>query len=311
MRAVLAGFLFLAGCAAPRDPFAYEPPEKTPYDHRPVLKEQYLRAHRAAWNVSVGGFAEERLGGPAASTTTCCEATRNVTSGWYAGQADARRFTERISDASEEVFRRLKKDIEAHPVVDWYVSDSYTPSELVEVPEQDGRVVRCYRDATRSKLHEVRQVRDGKNHGKVESYDANGVLHEVSTWVDGVREGEATVYSDTGMVVSKSVYRQGKVHGRERWFEETGELKMYQEYVDGVADGLQLTWKEDGTLSQFQRWNSGQRHGRCLYYLFDGAHVDVYDAGQKVRSESRIPLDRLPEDDRPSTYDRVRKSFSR
>lgn len=309
MRAVLAGFLLLAACAPAA--LGYEPPEKTPYDHRPLLKEQYLRAHRAAWNASVAGFAEGRLGGPAASATTCCEATQNVTSGWYAGQADARRFTERISDASEEVFRRLKKDIEAHPVVDWYVSNSYTPSELVEVPEQDGRVVRCYRDATRSKLHEVRQVRDGKNHGKVERYDANGVLHGVSTWVDGVREGEATVYSDTGALISKSTYRQDKVHGRELWFEETGELKGYQERVDGVAHGLQLTWKEDGTLSQFQLWNTGQLHGRCLYYLFDGAQVDVYDAGRKVRSESRIPLDRLPEGERPSAFDRLRKSFSR
>jgi hypothetical protein len=301
MKRLLATICFLSACSGPGGPsIAYEPPSTTPYDARPLLKEQYLKAHRAAWNRQVSEVTEEWLekrlqgneAGSSGSHLTCCEATRNVTRGWYRGLDDGNRFVARIavkSDRPKEIleqFRRLKKDIEDHPVRDWFVLDAYTPADLVEVPEQDGALIRVYRDATRTKLHEVRRVRDGKNHGKCESYDANGVLHSVSTWVDGIQNGEEITVSDSGDVVGYAVY-----HGDQR-------------------DGLEIWWDEEGKPTRCFRWKGGKEQGRCLVYQGQDVRVDVYDAGVKIDSGT-FPVATLPEDERPSTLDRLKRQIRR
>ena len=300
MRRLLAGIWLLSACAGPAGgTFGYEPPPTTPYEHLPLLKEQYLRAHRAAWNRQVSEITEEwleqKLKGeePASigSVVTCCEATPNVTRGWYRGVDAGNQFISRIAAPAErpaavlEQFRRVKKDIEDHPVTDWYISDAYTPSLLVEVPEQGGAVIRTYRDATRKTLYQVRQVRDGRNHGRCETYDVNGALREVETWVDGVREGLAISHSDSGEVVGWTTYRNDK------------------------RQGIGVDFNDNAPIS-LTRWESDRQHGRCLTYQPDGASVAFYEAGERKRA-SNVALSDLPEEERPSTLLRLREKIGR
>lgn len=328
MKLIIAGICLLSACGSPTlaDPLGYTPPARTPYDAKPKLKAQYLRAHRAGWNSEVSTVSDESLekvlrgeseilGG---AYNTCCEATPNVTRGFFEGASDARRFLARISvktDHPEEILKkvqRLKKEALAHPIEDWFVADSYRPTDLVEVSEQGGSVIRTYRDATRTQVHEIRQVKDGQNHGRRESYDVNGALRTVSQWVDGIREGEEISYSDTGDVWGRSTYRHDKRHGPEVYFGDDGLLKDYFEYEEGFRQGRQVDWGPDGKLTQFFRWKFNQKDGRCLSYAPEGARVELFEAGEQVGSTSDpVPVDQLPEEERPATLNRLREQFRR
>jgi hypothetical protein len=300
MHRLLAGICLLSACAGPRgESFGFDPPQTTPYDHLPALREQYLKAYRAAWNRQVSEVTEEwlelKLKGEDPPSTgsfvTCCEATPNVTTGWYRGMDAGARFIARIAVQVErpaevlEKFRRLKKDIDEHPVTDWYISDAYTPSLLVEVPEQEGTVIRSYRDSTRTKLYQVRQVRNGKNHGRCETYDVNGALRGVETWVDDAREGLEIHYSDTGEVSGWTTYHRDQRQGPSVFFDDAGPMS-------------------------FQRWEADRLDGRCLTYREGGAQVAVYEAGERTR-DAFVPASDLPEEERPSTLNRLREAYRR
>jgi len=324
---LLAGLCLLSACAAPTpDPYTYSPPEQTPYDGKPLLKAQYLKAHRAAWDNQLSQVSlenlEKVLRGEGSSIVgvhqTCCEATPNVTRGWYRGQQDGARYLERLAektDRADEVLanvRRLKAEIEEKPVADWYIADGYRPDDLVVVEEPGGAMVKVYRDATKTKLYEVRQVKDGKRHGRCEEYDVNGALRMVSTWVDGLREGDSLRYLDSGELSSRTRYHRDKPEGRELLFGEDGWLTLYAENEAGLRQGRQVSWNEAGRPVQLLRWKAGARDGRCITYLEDSARVEVYKDGGKVGDSSdAIDPDTLPDDEKPATLNRLREKYRR
>ncbi|RPH36861.1 MAG: hypothetical protein EHM91_15610 [Planctomycetota bacterium] len=326
MRRLLAAIWLLSACSGPPgETVGYEPPATTPYGHRPLLQAQYLKAHRAAWNRQVSEVTDEwlekRLQGEEAgsngSWAGCCEATPNVTRGWYRGMDDGNRFIARIAVKSDrpgeilEKVRRLRKEIADHPVNDWYLADSYIPDDLVEVPDPGGSVIRVYRDATRTKIHEVRQVRDGKNHGRCESYDVNGSLREVSRWVDGIQEGEEIRYSDTGLVHGRVTYRAGKREGPEVWFHDDGFLAHYQELQAGLEHGRQIDWDESGNPVRLFRWSSGKKSGRCLSFTSQGVQIEIFEAGKRVGEAPGVSPNDLPPDERPDELRRLRERYRR
>jgi hypothetical protein len=326
-RLLLISLFLLSACASPAaNPYAYTPPEKTPYDGKPLLKEQYLKAHRAAWDNQLSQVSlenlEKVLRGEGASIVgvyqTCCEATPNVTRGWYRGQQDGSRYLETLAektDRADEVLanvRRLKSEIEARPVADWYVADVYRTDDLVAVEEQGGTVVKVYRDAAKTKLVEVRQMEGGKRHGRCEEYDVNGALREVSNWADGLREGESLYYLDSGDLCSRTQYHRDKLQGRLLHYGEDGQLDRYEEYQSGLLQGRQLSWGVEGRLIHCSRWKAGALDGRCVTYLEDSTRVEVYKDGEKVGDSSdSIALDTLPDDERPATLNRLREQFRR
>ena len=326
-RLLLIGLCLLSSCASPAaDPYAYTPPENTPYDGKPLLKEQYLKAHRAAWDNQLSTVSletlEKALRGEGVAVVgvfqTCCEATTNVTRGWYRGQQDGARYLECLAektDRADEVLsnvRRLKSEIEARPVADWYVADGYRPDDLVVVEEQGGALVKVYRDATKAKLYEVRRMKDGRRHGRCEGYDVNGALREVSTWADGLREGESLYYLDSGEVSSRTHYHRDMLEGPLLHYGDDGQLDRYEEYRSGLLQGRQLDWGAEGRLIHCSRWKAGARDGRCVTYLEDRARVEVYKDGEKVGDSSdAIAPDALPEDERPATLNRLREQFRR
>jgi len=319
----------LAACSAPpssREEWAYAPPAVTPYEGKPRLREQYLKAHHAGWNFVVESVPgedfrkvlegeSESMGG---SSTTCCEATRNVTRGWYRGAEDGREFLRRLSKSQERPsavlarFFRLKADILDHPVEDWYILNGHAPDKLVDVEEQGGAVIRTYRDSTRTLLYSVRQVTGGNTHGRREEYDANGVLSEVSTWVEGVREGLTTIYDDNGAVDGREFYHLGKLEGRGVWFDDDGRMKMFVEYSEGQFHGRLIEWDAEGRLTRFSRFENGKVHGRSLYYSVGKAWVTEYDHGdEKVKSGDPLSVSELPTDEQPETLNRLREEIRR
>lgn len=327
MRRLLIAFCLASGCASPApDPYAYTPPERTPYDGKPLLQEQYLKAHRAAWDNQLSQVSletlEKALRGEGAAVVgvhqTCCEATPNVTRGWYRGQEDGSRYLQSLAaktDRADEILanvRRLKSEIEARPVADWYVADGYRPDDLVEVEEPGGVVVKVYRDATKTKLHEVRQMKGGKRHGRCEEVDVNGALRTVSVWVDGLREGESLHYLDSGEVSARTQYHRDQREGWDLSYAEDGQLGTYAEYESGRLHGRQVSWDPAGRPVQLLRWKAGLRDGRCVTYLEDAARVEVYKTGEKVGDSSgSIAPDALPDDERPATLNRLREQFRR
>jgi hypothetical protein len=324
---LLIGLCLLAACASPApDPYAYTSPERTPYDSKPLLKEQYLKAHRAAWDNQLSQVSletlEKALRGEGVAVIgvhqTCCEATPNVTRGWYRGQQDGSLYLQSLAEKTDRAgevlanVRRLKSEIEAHPVADWYVADSHRPGDLVKVEEQGGAVVKVYRDASKTKLFEVRQMKGAARHGRCEEYDVNGALRTVSTWVDGVREGESLEYLDSGELCSRTQYRGDKPEGRELWYGEDGLLNYYGENEAGRLQGLQVRWNEAGRPEQVVHWKAGARDGRCVTYLEDTARVELYKDGEKVGDSSDpIAPDALPHDEKPATLNRLREQFRR
>ena len=104
--------------------FVYRPPTTTPYDNDPIRRGQYLKAYHAGWNSGASG-----------NHATCCEATKAVTEGYYAGQTaadelitgyllngDPSKIEERIR-LIEERTRFMKEQLQAQPVKDWYIPD--------------------------------------------------------------------------------------------------------------------------------------------------------------------------------------------
>ncbi len=326
MLRLLVGLCLLSACATARDPYTYTPPEKTPYDGKPLLKEQYLKAHRAAWDNQVSKVSLERLeqalrgdgGSLVGIHETCCEATPNVTRGWYRGQEDGRGFLAQIAERSDRIdevlagVRKLQAEIEARPVADWYIADGYRPDDLVEVEEQGGAVVRVYRDAAKTKLYEVRQMKDGLRQGRCEEYDVNGSLRGQSLWVAGIQEGERVHYMDSGEISSRAQYHLGKLQGRELQYGDDGLLNSYREYDAGFLHGRQVEWHPGGRLLQAYRWKAGFKDGRCITYQESEARVEVYAAGEKVGdSVDSINPDTLPDDERPATLYRLREQYRR
>ncbi len=239
-RGCLATLMLLAlgswGCSIARNPLvAYTPPAVTTYHNKPRLEQQYLRAHMAGWRDAVLATSPSDLrsmaGGAFVSYgKTCCEATQNVTAGWYRGQQDAQDFLTMLaarlpSDATIiPAYRALCRELEDAPPQDWYVPDGYDPSRTVTevAAEGDVRVETTYRDETKGTLLRIDRYRGGVLDGDREQYDANGELSCVTPYKDGRIDGVQRYYSDTGDLVVEVTYVHGEEQGTRRFDNERG-----------------------------------------------------------------------------------------
>ena len=236
VRCLLIVFLAVAGCSAVQNPaVAYTPPASTPYARKPLLEQQYLRAHKAGWTSVVLAFSpadlKKAIGGNywSSSDTTCCEATQNVTRGWYQGEDDAEQFlhalaTEVAYDPSiVPAYAALHKALQKSPPVQWYVADLYDPKKLTNVVEDDGalRIEKTYRDETKRTLFKVERYRAEVLDGDEEEYDANGELSTVTPYKNGQVDGLQRGYSDTGALSGTVPYVQGMKQGAGLWYNES------------------------------------------------------------------------------------------
>jgi hypothetical protein len=333
--AVLWTFIALvaavAGCSAtPHPAVVYTPPASTPYHHKPRLEQQYLKAHKAGWRNVVLNTPVKSLQRTIARegfsiwSTTCCEATRNVTAGWYRGQEDARRFLDELAvrGATDPTvisgYKALQLRLEDAPVTDWFVGDYYTPAKLTKELARDGkmRIERTYRDATKQTLFHVARYSGEVLDGNTEDYDANGELSTITPYRMGVIDGVQRGYSDTGALVGEVLWRQGQKQGAAVHYSESGDLLSYVEWLDNEQDGKEILFYEDGRCYRYFGWKNGQKHGLCVNYNIEGQETGrdsaEYRAGVETRKIAPLtPTSALPEEYRPAALQDFRQSHRR
>lgn len=110
---VLSSFQFHHSLLDDVGPLPYQPPLTTPFDFDKIQRAQYLKAHRAGWELVIVNNA----------FSTCCFAAPAVDQGFFDGQGVALQLTDRYSGIPVFDSRRelTRKEIEAHPVENWYV----------------------------------------------------------------------------------------------------------------------------------------------------------------------------------------------
>ncbi len=290
------------GAESAPPPLAYELPLSTAYIHDPELRQQYLKAHKAGWEFAVGSTSAKDLASSIAFegisgrlvSSTCCEATQNVTLGWQKGVEDGNTFVASMiwqgkGDSSiVPRYKELLKQIEKEPVKDSYVFDGSNSKETVKEVKREGDITieTTYQDKTKSKLYEVQRYKNGTLHGFTELYDGNGRLQKKTPYKEGVIDGVQVRFSDTGAVIGKTPFRVGQEHGVERWYAEDGTLTAYREWEDGRQHGRDIEWHPDDypsgvRLYRFQRWKNGKKHGLCVYYGYRGKKVSGQSGAYK------------------------------
>ncbi len=316
--------------AEAREVVSYQAPRKTPYDRKPHLKAQYLKAHKASWINVVLLFSRDDLAQAIEDEdpvicpggTTCCEATRNVTQGWYRGQDDAELFLERLAKLGKKDttivsrYVKLLREIERNPIGEWYVFDGYDPKKTVKEIEDRGRtrIVITYRDWTKTKLLEVKRYEGRLLHGISEQYDANGELSTITPHKRGLVDGVVVELSDTGAILGRIPHVRGKRHGVELWYNEEGEMTTYSEWSGGERNGRQIRF-EDGEMYRFFKWKNGKQHGLCVYYQGDEEEISKgseYRNGREIRKLAALtPLSALPAEYRMLALRRFREEHRR
>ena len=321
-----------SGSKAGEAPLAYGPPTSTPYARKPHLEEQYIKAHEAAWQFVVTRVSADKLArciaqdGASAGriSMTCCEATRNVTLGWYKGLDDGTEFIRSLIQRGRRdpsvvpQYKALLERIARAPVKDWYVFDGYDPRQIVkEVKgEADVKVEISYRDATKSKLLEVLRYKNGKLDGLAEQYDGNGELQMKTPYKEGVIHGVQVHFSDSGVILGRTPFRLGKKHGIETWYNEGGELTAYREWQDGRQHGRDIEWNDNRGPYRFQRWKNGKKHGLCVYYQSHGRELaggcgEYEDGKMTTKLKPLTSVEMLPSEYQRAALKRFRQEHPR
>ncbi len=312
---------------------AYSAPKATPYRAKPRLEEQYLKAHKAAWQFVILSYSVEKLEEAikdelsliwASHHRTCCEATRNVTLGWYQGQDGAGQFLKALAIAGKsdptivEKYRILLKDLKKNPVKNWYVLDGYNPKKLVTETERAGetRIERTYRDKKKKTLVCIKKYRGDVLEGNSEQYDANGALWKITPYKNGLIDGTELSFSDSGVILGKEPYVQGKKHGVELWYGETGELTIYMEWVNGEQHGKEIVFQGDADFYRYFNWKHGKKDGLCIYYTNNGELTArsgaEYKNGVEVRKIAPLtPTSKLPKEYQPAALVQFRMEHRR
>ncbi len=102
---------------------------------------------------------------------------------------------------------------------------------------------------------------DGRRHGTLRRWFADGQLAFSSVYVDGRREGETQSWWQNGHRRSQSFYVDDQPHGAALSWYRSGEKSKRYNYVAGQPVGLQQGWRKNGKLYTNFEYRNGRAYG--------------------------------------------------
>ena len=107
----------------------------------------------------------------------------------------------------------------------------------------------------------IEQFYEGRRHGFVRRWFADGSLAYQSSYKHGLRHGTAQSWWSNGGRRSHTEYKNDQAHGVAlRWY-KTGELYKRENYVAGRPEGLQQAWRRNGKLFSNFEYRNGRAYG--------------------------------------------------
>ncbi|MEM6645488.1 MAG: toxin-antitoxin system YwqK family antitoxin [Bacteroidota bacterium] len=109
--------------------------------------------------------------------------------------------------------------------------------------------------------HERARYRDGRRHGTVKTWWADGTLSYHARYADGRRHGTVKTWWADGTLRSEARYVKGVPHGIQRqWYRSGARFKELRLDM-GRESGMQRAWRENGTLYANYEARSGRVFG--------------------------------------------------
>jgi len=111
-------------------------------------------------------------------------------------------------------------------------------------------VDRTWHDEARTRIEWEIPLREGKPHGLVQQFRADGSVEVACDYRDGERHGVQRSFDSSGTIVIREI-----------------------PYVDGLAEGIEIRRFPNGRVQDEIPWRAGQRHGLQKTYTRSGVLV--------------------------------------
>lgn len=142
-------------------------------------------------------------------------------------------------------------------------SDAQSDLELsgLIVPEQEDSLTVLANDKGLSRSQGLLFYKGELFIGKVETFDAAGVLRIRSRYDKGRRHGACERWYSNGGLESVRAYRENLKHGRHRGWFEAGQRKFLMHFDRGRYAGERKEWYASGQAFAHFRYKEGEENG--------------------------------------------------
>ncbi len=132
---------------------------------------------------------------------------------------------------------------------------------------------------------EIGSYLNGRRHGHVVAYYADGNVQLEGMFENGESIGEVTHHYEGGVgpALQQNVVA-GKLEGPRKTYDEQGNLRALTHHRAGVHHGEETRWYPDGRLERVGTWDSGRPVGLWRSYDAEGRQVSeelFFDDGQR------------------------------
>ena len=138
-----------------------------------------------------------------------------------------------------------------------------------------------YSDNTKSF---ILNVKDGKLHGKVESWFKNGQKQYELEYQDGLLNGDCQEWYENGSLRFKSLFIKNFPEGKFEMINDQGKSKFQVNYLGGKKNGQYLEWLPDGSKKVEGNFESDLRTGKWMFYDDKGSKKLEGEYTQNLRS---------------------------
>ncbi len=129
-----------------------------------------------------------------------------------------------------------------------------------EVEVEEGRrhgVVRMF-NAEGIQIVEAHFFR-GNKHGKMTMWYDNGTKRSEVNMQWGLREGKMRIWYEDGAMKIEGFYKEDRLHGTQKKYFPNGRLRMQVDFREDVEHGLKTIWDEEGNVLFEGRYVEGER----------------------------------------------------
>jgi len=117
----------------------------------------------------------------------------------------------------------------------------------------------------------VREIKNGKRHGKVTTYFfSNGNVEFSTNFFDGKRHGKLAKYYENGQINATSNFKNGELHGKTTIYYTNGLLQGEVDFIDGKENGKSFEYYENGQVKEQNSYKNGRRHGEQVSHFESG-----------------------------------------
>ncbi|OHD19685.1 MAG: hypothetical protein A2086_01685 [Spirochaetes bacterium GWD1_27_9] len=156
--------------------------------------------------------------------------------------------------------------------------------------------------------------KNGRFHGKYQSYYDNGQLQLNCTYNNGLEDGKYTQYYENGQIQVDATFKKGEMEGKYTFYFDNGNKYLEAFYKDSKEDGDQFMYSLEGDLQLKLDFKQGISKGEIEYYQKGILVFKRYSTKNGITTETYYENKQLKEKNNfkdNSSWDKYVEGFER